>query len=93
MPEVGFEPTRTKRPAELESAPLDHSGIQAFSKGRGSGPVFNVPGWLVAGRATWPGSPFPWPNWIRRLTTNQKIRGSSPLGNDFLCFAAGGVPS
>ena len=29
MPEVGFEPTRTNRPAELESAPLDHSGIQA----------------------------------------------------------------
>ena len=29
VPEVGFEPTRAKRPAELESAPLDHSGIQA----------------------------------------------------------------
>ena len=31
VPEVGFEPTRTKRPAELESAPLDHSGIQALT--------------------------------------------------------------
>ena len=29
MPGVGFEPTRTKRPADLKSAPLDHSGIQA----------------------------------------------------------------
>ena len=29
MPEVGFEPTRTIRPADLKSAPLDLSGIQA----------------------------------------------------------------
>ena len=29
MPGVGFEPTRTKRPADLKSAPLDPSGIQA----------------------------------------------------------------
>ena len=54
---------------------------------------FCLDGALVAGRAALPISSFPWPNWIRRLTTNQKIRGSSPLGNDFLCFAAGGVPS
>ena len=50
MPEVGFEPTRTKRPAELESAPLDHSGIQAISLGLGTGPVYRVPfgrfGWV-----------------------------------------------
>ena len=31
MPGVGFEPTRTKRPADLKSAPLDPSGIQAES--------------------------------------------------------------
>ena len=30
MPEVGFEPTRTIRPADLKSAPLDLSGIQAL---------------------------------------------------------------
>ena len=30
MPGVGFEPTRTKRPADLKSAPLDPSGIQAM---------------------------------------------------------------
>ena len=29
MPGVGFEPTRTLRPADLKSAPLDPSGIQA----------------------------------------------------------------
>merc|ERR1711888_408502 len=29
MPEVGFEPTRTESPADLQSAPLDLSGIQA----------------------------------------------------------------
>ena len=29
---------------------------------------------------------FPWPNWTRRLTTNQKIAGSSPAGNAFLVF-------
>ena len=27
---------------------------------------------------------FLWPNWIRRLTTNQKIGGSSPSRNIFL---------
>ena len=26
---------------------------------------------------------FLWPNWIRRLTTNQKIGGSSPSRNTF----------
>ena len=31
MPEVGFEPTRTTSPADLKSAPLDLSGIQALS--------------------------------------------------------------
>ena len=29
MPGVGFEPTRTLRPADLKSAPLGPSGIQA----------------------------------------------------------------
>ena len=29
MPEVGFEPTRADSPADLKSAPLDPSGIQA----------------------------------------------------------------
>ena len=29
LPGVGFEPTRTLRPADLKSAPLDPSGIQA----------------------------------------------------------------
>ena len=29
---------------------------------------------------------FLWPNWIRRLTTNQKIGGSSPSRNTFLFF-------
>ena len=28
-----------------------------------------------------------WPNWIRRLTTNQKIGGSSPSRDSFLFFA------
>ena len=27
---------------------------------------------------------FLWPNWIRRLTTNQKIGGSSPSRNIFV---------
>ena len=27
-----------------------------------------------------------WPNWIRRLTTNQKIGGSSPSRDTFLFF-------
>ena len=27
-----------------------------------------------------------WPNWIRRLTTNQKIGGSSPSRDNFFCF-------
>ena len=27
-----------------------------------------------------------WPNWIRRLTTNQKIGGSSPSRDSFLFF-------
>ena len=27
-----------------------------------------------------------WPNWIRRLTTNQKIGGSSPSRDTFLVF-------
>ena len=26
MPAVGFEPTRLRKPADLKSAPLDHSG-------------------------------------------------------------------
>ena len=30
MPGVGFEPTRTICPADLKSAPLDLSGIQAL---------------------------------------------------------------
>ena len=29
---------------------------------------------------------FLWPNWIRRLTTNQKIGGSSPSRNIFIWF-------
>ena len=31
-----------------------------------------------------------WPNWIRRLTTNQKIGGSSPSRDTFLFFASCG---
>ena len=30
-----------------------------------------------------------WPNWIRRLTTNQKIGGSSPSRDSFLFFLTG----
>ena len=26
---------------------------------------------------------FPWPNWLRRVTTNHEIGGSSPSGNVF----------
>ncbi len=29
---------------------------------------------------------LPWPNWIRRLTTNQEIGGSSPPGGAFFVF-------
>ena len=29
---------------------------------------------------------FLWPNWIRRLTTNQKIGGSSPSRNILVSF-------
>ena len=84
VPEVGFEPTRTKRPAELESAPLDHSGIQAPGQAYAATALrvllniyYAMAGIYALIRR------FLWPNWIRRLTTNQKIRGSSPLRNVF----------
>ena len=34
--------------------------------------------------------PSLWPNWIRRLTTNQKIGGSSPSRDSFLLFLFSG---
>ncbi len=38
---------------------------------------------------TWSAALFPslWPNWIRRLTTNQKIGGSSPSRDIFYFFS------
>ena len=33
--------------------------------------------------------PSLWPNWIRRLTTNQKIGGSSPSRDIFLFLGKG----
>ena len=37
--------------------------------------------------------PSLWPNWTRRLTTNQKIGGSSPSRDNFFFFAKNNVPT